>query len=128
MVNWEVSVENHSRCRAIAVLAGFLASAPGPHSAGAEDRLLAQGEAIATQKCSPCHAIGRHDARPHDIVLPFRDFHQRYPIAMLVEARKSGELSGHDEMPGFVLSASDMRALLAYIDTFAPKEKRYIKP
>jgi hypothetical protein len=47
---------------------------------------------------------------------------------MLVEARKSGEISGHDEMPGFILSARDMRALLAYIDTFAPKDKRYIKP
>ena len=119
---------NHSRRRATAVLAGFLTLALGVHSAVADGQLLGRGQAIAAQKCSPCHAIGRHDARPHDIVLPFRDFHERYPIPMLVEASESGDISGHDEMPGFVLSESEMRALLAYIDSFDPSERRYVKP
>ena len=55
-----------------------------------------------------------------DIVLPFRDFHERYPIPMLVEASESGFISGHDEMPGFDLSESEMRSLLAYIDSLPP--------
>ena len=94
----------------------------------ADGQLLVRGQAIAAQRCSPCNAIGRHDARPHDIVLPFRDFHERYPIPMLIEARKSGVISGHDEMPGFDLSESEMRALLAYIDSLASQDQRYVKP
>jgi mono/diheme cytochrome c family protein len=124
----EVNVANHSSRRVTAVLAGFLALALDPPGASADRQLLARGEAIATQKCSACHAIGRHDARPHDIVLPFRDFHVRYPIPMLVEASESGVISGHDEMPGFYLSQSDIRALLTYIDSLAPNERRYVKP
>lgn len=119
---------NHSRRRVTAVLAGFLVWALGPHSAVADGQLLARGQAIATLKCSACHAIGRQDARPHDIVLPFREFPERYPIPMLVEAREAGVISGHDEMPGFYFSESEMRALLAYIDSFAPTEKRYVTP
>jgi mono/diheme cytochrome c family protein len=105
---------------------GFLSSIP---TVEANDRLLARGQALAERRCSPCHAIGRHDPRPHDIVLPFRDFHERYPISMLVDARDTGVISGHDEMPGFDLSQrqSEIHALLAYIDSFAPSSKRYVK-
>jgi len=124
----EVNVANHSRRRIIAVLAGLLAVVLGPPVASADGQLFARGEAIATQKCSACHAVGRHDARPHDIVLPFRDFHERYPIPMLVEASESGVISGHDEMPGFYLSLSDVRALLAYIDSLGPHDRGYVRP
>ena len=114
--------------RVATIIASVVALASVARSAVADDQLLARGQAIAAHKCSPCHAIGRHDARPHDIVLPFRDFHERYPIPMLVEAKESGVISGHDEMPGFELSESEMRALLAYIDSFAPNDQRYVQP
>jgi mono/diheme cytochrome c family protein len=89
---------------------------------------LERGRAIAARKCAPCHAIGRDDERPHAIVTPFRDLHTRYPIEMLIDAQRTGILSGHDEMPMFELSRADMRALLAYIDSFAPEALRYVKP
>ena len=117
---------NNTGDRVAAVLAGVVAL--GIPAAVADDQLLARGQAIAAQKCSPCHAICRHDLRPHDIVLPFRDFHERFPIPMLVEAKDTGVISGHDEMPGFDLSQSEIRALLAYIDSLAPNEQRYVKP
>jgi hypothetical protein len=47
---------------------------------------------------------------------------------MLVNARESGIISGHDEMPMFELSRQDMYALLAYIDSFAPEGLRYVRP
>jgi mono/diheme cytochrome c family protein len=127
-IHLEVIVENRSRRRIVAILAGLFAWPPGSQSAVADGQLLARGHAIAAQKCSPCHAIGRDDERPHDIVLPFRDFPERYPISMLVEAGESGMISGHDEMPGFDLSETEMRALLSYIDSFAPSGQRYVKP
>ena len=114
---------NNTGDRVAAVLAGV--GALGIPAAVADDQLLARGQAIAAQKC---YAIGRHDLRPHDIVLPFRDFHERFPIPMLVEAKDTGVISGHDEMPGFDLSQSEIRALLAYIDSLAPNEQRYVKP
>jgi cytochrome c553 len=87
-----------------------------------------RGRQIAEQKCSRCHAVGRSDERPHAIVTPFRDLHERYPIDMLLAARDSGVISGHDEMPMFELSLGDMHALLVYIDSFAPPELRYAVP
>jgi cytochrome c len=90
--------------------------------------VLERGRAIAGQKCAHCHAIGHDDERPHAIVTPFRALHTRYPIEMLVDARATGVISGHDEMPMFELSRADMYALLAYIDSFAPDGLRYVKP
>jgi mono/diheme cytochrome c family protein len=99
-----------------------------PEAAGQTSSMLERGRAIAAQKCAPCHAVGRDDERPHAIVTPFRELHTRYPIEMLIDARKSGVISGHDEMPMFELSREDMKALLAYIDSFAPAGSRYVRP
>jgi cytochrome c553 len=90
--------------------------------------MIERGRAIAARKCAPCHAIGRDDERPHAIVTPFRELHARYPIEMLIDAQKTGIISGHDEMPMFELAPADMRALLAYIDSFAPEALRYVRP
>ena len=99
-----------------------------PEAVAQTSSMLERGRAIAARKCAPCHAIGRDDERPHAIVTPFRELHTRYPIEMLVDARRAGIISGHDEMPMFELSREDMRALLAYIDSFAPPGLRYVRP
>lgn len=105
-----------------AFVAGLGASAQSPAA-------LQKGQAIATQKCANCHAIARTDKRPHAIVLPFRDFHTRYPIDMLTDALKTGVIEGHDEMPMFELKGDDMVALLSYIDALAPPgSPRYVHP
>jgi hypothetical protein len=90
--------------------------------------MLERGWAVSARKCAPCHAIGHDDERPHAIVTLFRELHTRYPIEMLVDAWRTGIISGHDEMPMFELSREDMRALLAYIDSFAPEGLRYVRP
>jgi mono/diheme cytochrome c family protein len=98
------------------------------HAVAQSPSILARGRAVAEEKCARCHAIGRDDEPPHDIVTPFRDLHSRFPIDMLVDAQASGVISGHDEMPMFELSQSDVNALLAYIDSFAPAGRRYVRP
>lgn len=87
---------------------------------------LDRGRAIAEQLCGRCHATAETGASPHKITPPFRDLQERYPVEMLVEALKSGEISGHDEMPMFVLEPEDMRALFAHIDSFAAPGSRYL--
>jgi mono/diheme cytochrome c family protein len=99
-----------------------------PEAAGQTSSMLDRGRAIAARKCAACHATGRDDERPHAIVTPFRELHTRYPIEMLIDALRTGIISGHDEMPMFELSREDMRALLAYIDSFAPEALRYVRP
>ncbi len=45
---------------------------------------------------------------------------------MLVDAAKTGIISGHDEMPGFDFTLEDAEALLAYIDSLAPDQPGYV--
>ena len=97
-------------------------------AAAGSQSLLERGQAIAEARCARCHAIKGDDQPPHSIVTPFRDLHIRFPIEMLTDARASGVISGHDEMPMFELSDPDMEALLSYIDSFAPAGKRYVRP
>ena len=87
---------------------------------------LERGQRIAEQLCGRCHATGATGSSPHKITPPFRELGERYPVDMLVDALKSGEISGHDEMPMFVLEREDMLALLAHIDSFAPAGSRYL--
>ena len=90
---------------------------------------LVLGESIARSKCSFCHAIGKSDPSPSrtNANTSFRDLHLRFPIAMLSDAVKTGNIAGHDEMPSFKLSPAEVSALLLYIDSFSPKDAlRYI--
>jgi mono/diheme cytochrome c family protein len=93
--------------------------------ARAENDALKRGYAIAVERCSHCHAISQDDIPPHAIVIPFRQLYTRFPIPMLLEARERGVIAGHDEMPMFSLTASDVRALLAYVDSLAPHAPGY---
>ena len=94
---------------------------------GPVDARLARGRVLAEAHCSVCHAVGAVDASPTWVNsnTAFRLLHERYPIAMLVEAAKTGQISGHDEMPEFDFSLQDIDALLSYIDSLAPDRPGY---
>lgn len=66
------------------------------------------------------------DESPHKITPPLRTLAADYPIPMLVEALKTGVVSGHDEMPMFDLGVDGARALVAYIDSLNPKGPHYL--
>jgi mono/diheme cytochrome c family protein len=99
----------------------------GEHGA-ADNAKAARGRQIAEAHCAVCHAIGTSDASPTEVNAntAFRLLYKRYPIEMLVEAAKTGSISGHDEMPGFDFTIEDVDALLAYIDSLAPGQPGYI--
>ena len=91
----------------------------------AQDRLAEHGRSIALTRCSICHAIEGNDS-PHRASPPFNSLDQDFPIAMLEDALRTGVISGHDEMPMFEFSRHDIIALMAYIDSLAPADKRYL--
>ncbi|MFZ4809056.1 MAG: c-type cytochrome [Hyphomicrobiaceae bacterium] len=107
-----------ARSAAIGLVITTLAAGP----VQAADR----GQEIAA-RCARCHAIAANDDSPTRITIPFRNLGRRYPIAMLVEAAKTGTIDGHDEMPMFDLGPADMKALLAYIDRLNPEVPGYAR-
>ena len=86
----------------------------GACSHGSES-LVEAGQAIAEQRCSRCHDIGRMGASPLAAAPPFRRLHERYKIDDLAEALAEGIIVGHKQMPAFVLSPPQIDALLAYM-------------
>lgn len=95
---------------------------------GGDGARLVHGRELAEAHCAVCHAIGPEDASPTRIneETAFRLLYKRYPIDMLVEAAKTGIISGHDEMPGFDFTVEEAHALLAYIDSLAPDQPGYV--
>lgn len=95
-------------------------------SAKADPALIERGRIVAEGHCSRCHAVGASGQSPHRIVIPFRNLAERFPVDMLVDTLRTGTIGGHDEMPMFDLGTADARALIAYIDSFAPAGQRYM--
>lgn len=119
LTSWALTM--HVRAHLIGFLLGLISFVG---VAAAEDKSrLELGKAIARTECSFCHAIGKSDPSPSttNANTSFRDLHRRFPIAMLTNAVKTGNISGHDEMPSFMLSPSQVLALLHYIDSLSPK-------
>ncbi len=108
--------------RFVVLCFGFATAMAGVQSTPAVGNEIDHGRKLAVAHCGVCHAVGRHDDSPTRVnsETAFRDLHKRFPIAMLLEAAKSGAIEGHDEMPAFMFSRDDMTALLAYIDELAP--------
>ncbi len=90
--------------------------------------VLERGRALALSRCGACHAVGRTGESPHRIAIPFRNLYRRYPIGMLVRARRTGVVAGHDEMPMYTFSRAELDALLAYIDSLSPSRPGYRAP
>jgi mono/diheme cytochrome c family protein len=90
------------------------------------DDLAVRGSAIAAEKCGRCHAVGVADASPHKITPPFRTLGADFPLPMLVEALRTGIVSGHEEMPQFDLGLDGVKALVAYIDSLNPNAPPYL--
>jgi hypothetical protein len=49
--------------------------------------------------------------------LPFRRLSERYPVDDLAEALAEGIVTGHPDMPEWVLDADEITELLGYIDS-----------
>lgn len=95
----------------------FAALTAMPFAPASAQSPVAAGREIADALCSRCHAIGLHGKSPNPKSPPFRRLAKKYPVSHLEEALGEGILVGHEgsEMPPFVLSAPQIKALLAYL-------------
>jgi cytochrome c len=76
---------------------------------------VAAGRAFVEEKCASCHAIGPSGASPLERAPPFRTLHERYPVESLAEGLAEGIVTGHPEMPQFVLEPEEIDAVIAYL-------------
>jgi mono/diheme cytochrome c family protein len=97
------------------LLAAGVADAKGPVDA----RLLKRGRAIAQQNCGRCHSVVARGESANPKSPPFRYLARKYPLNNLEEALAEGIVVGHEgvEMPQFRLSAAQIEALLAYLNS-----------
>ncbi len=79
--------------------------------------LLIRGQALAAERCGRCHATGNADTSPHEKAPPFRLVADTYPPEHLAEALAEGIVSGHPDMPVFVLAPAEIEAFLVYLDS-----------
>ncbi len=90
------------------VLAGPAQSASSPQK---------RGLTYAKTHCARCHAIGRTGVSPFKPAPPFRTLHLRYPVETLGEALAEGIATGHQAMPEFELTPTQIHDLLSYLKT-----------
>ncbi len=95
-----------------ALAAALLFTADRPASAS---ELVQQGQDIAARLCSSCHAVDRAERSPIPIAPAFRRMEPRVDLDQMAERLQDGILSGHPDMPGFVLKENESRALVAYM-------------
>ena len=109
----------------LGILAAICCLLADPAVAAEQTSAAARSRACraAVRRVSRHRRDGRQSAQDHAAVSKLAE---RFPVEMLVEALKTGQISGHDEMPMFVLEMEDMQALIAHIDSFAEPGSRYL--
>ena len=118
--------------RRLALLAALAVIAAGGCSSLFDEEVLTtegiaieRGRAIATGNCGQCHATGVTDTSPYERAPPFRTIYLKYPPENLVEAFAEGITVGHTgekQMPPFVLEPDEIDDLIAYLESFEPRE------
>ena len=85
------------------------------------DRLVRQGKQVAEKSCGGCHAVGAKDVSQNKNATEFRNLHQRHPNLTLRAPIERAVAVTHDAMPPLNLSAGDIEAIIAYIDSFVKR-------
>lgn len=73
------------------------------------------GEHLARRLCAPCHAIGASDRSPIAAAPPLRHLEPQIDLDDMQENLRRGLLANHPDMPAFVLTAAESRALVLYL-------------
>ena len=103
------------------VLASLWTSALALSSPALAGSIVAEGEALVRENCSPCHAVELSGKSPHPDAPAFRTLSERYPVEDLAEALAEGISTGHPDMPEFVASPEQIDAIIAYIGSLQRK-------
>ncbi len=76
---------------------------------------LEAGQKLASAKCASCHSIKKAGDSPNKEAPPFRTFAQKWPLESLEESLAEGIVTGHQDMPEFVLTPPEIDAFLIFL-------------
>ena len=104
-------------CAAALVLA--MAFAPGAcaNDEGEGEGDIAMGHSFVAENCAKCHAVEAQGDSPLAEAPPFRNLHEKYPVESLAEALAEGIVTGHADMPEFVLTPDEIGAVISYLES-----------
>jgi mono/diheme cytochrome c family protein len=80
---------------------------------------MATGRALLAENCGGCHAIGGSGDSPNVEAPPFRVVLRSYPASAIEESLAEGIVTGHPDMPVFVLDPPAIADVVAYLDALA---------
>jgi len=78
---------------------------------------LERGHTFVDANCSACHAVGPTGQSPLPSAPPFRELGQLYPVENIAEALAEGIITGHAEMPQFVLEPTEIADVILYLQS-----------
>ncbi len=87
------------------------------------EQRIANGHKLAQDKCASCHSINKQGDSPNRAAPPFRSFANKWPLESLEEALAEGIVTGHEEMPEFVLTPPQIDAFLEFLRTLQQKQE-----
>lgn len=82
---------------------------------------IAKGRALVSKLCARCHGVEKQGPSPLPAAPPLRKLSSKWPLSYLEEALAEGIVTGHDGMPEFELSPSEIIDLLSFIDSISHK-------
>ena len=78
---------------------------------------IAMGHSFLAENCARCHAVEATGESPLAEAPPFRGLHKKYPVESLAEALAEGIVTGHADMPEFVLTPEEIGAVISYLQS-----------
>ncbi len=85
------------------------------------DQRVREGEALAQQSCSRCHAVELRGFSPNKDAPEFRNFRRRHPFYWLRIPVTRAIFATHQQMPHFELSSDQVDTVIAYINSLSSK-------
>ncbi len=85
--------------------------------AGMAAEAVERGRLLTSTACASCHATGATGPSPMADATPFREIVHRYPLDHLEEAFGEGLVTAHPAMPEYILRASEIDDLIAWLET-----------
>lgn len=108
----------------IALFTIILTIAPSISQSEKLNGLILDGQKLAKDLCSKCHAIDKTDNSKNKEAPPLRTFSQKWPLENLEEALAEGIVVGHDDMPEFKFTPDQIASFIAFLEHLQPKDQK----
>lgn len=103
------------------IFAGLTSLTLASAALAAEPPTAEAGRKVALRACAGCHEVEGYGASPREDAPNFRKLYQRVDEARLSDMFQDGMMVGHSKMPVAYMSADEVAALSAYLETLRPK-------